>query len=191
MPGGYFLENIRQALSECDWFLVVLSPHSLASDWVKQETDQAMSDPRYYNKVIPVLAEPCDWKSLHEHIGRYQLFDYVQHPREAEARLLRHLGVEPHAFVCGNKLQDGTVINSPGMEAEYQQAVDHDHLLIPVGATGYAAREFLTRVVRDKEDIYRRLGLFEDLLLVGRETESERSIIDAILRMIKRYQETV
>jgi hypothetical protein len=98
MPGGYFAENIRQALSECDWFLVILSRDALESDWVKQETDQAMDDRRYYNRVIPVLAEPCEWKRLHEHIGRYQLFDYVLHPQEAEARLLRHLGVEPHTF---------------------------------------------------------------------------------------------
>ncbi len=69
MPGGYFAENIRQALNECDWFVVVLSPAALASDWVKQETDQAMADPRYHGKVIPTLAEPCEWKTLHEHLG--------------------------------------------------------------------------------------------------------------------------
>jgi len=39
MPSGYFAENIRQALNQCDWFVVVLSPEALASTWVKQETD--------------------------------------------------------------------------------------------------------------------------------------------------------
>jgi hypothetical protein len=98
MPGGYFAENIRQSLRECDWFLLVLSQEALRSQWVKLELDIAMADPRYYNKVLPVLAEPCDWKTFHEHLGRYQLFDFVAHAKEAEARLLRHLGVEPHTF---------------------------------------------------------------------------------------------
>jgi hypothetical protein len=102
MPGGYFAENIRRALDECDWFLLVLTPDALQSEWVKTETDLAMADPRYRNRVIPVLAEAlaetCDWKSFHPHLGRYQLFDYVAQPHEAEARLLGHLGVERHTF---------------------------------------------------------------------------------------------
>jgi hypothetical protein len=98
MPGGYFAENIRQGLNECDWFLLVLSPDALASDWVRKEIELAMVDQRFYNRVIPVLAAPCDWKNLHQHLARYQLFDFVTQPKEAEARLLRHLGVEPHTF---------------------------------------------------------------------------------------------
>lgn len=98
MPGGYFKSNIEDALARCDWFLLVLSPDALASEWVKLEVDLAMADPRYKNKVIPILAEACDWTSIHTDIGRYQLFDFLLHPKEAEARLLRHLGVEPHTF---------------------------------------------------------------------------------------------
>ncbi len=98
MPGGYFVENIRQALSKCDWFVVILSPAALESKWVKMEVDLAMADPRFHNQVIPILAEPCDWMAIHEHLGRYQLFDFVQDPKEAGIRLLRHLGVEPHQY---------------------------------------------------------------------------------------------
>ena len=98
MPGGYFAENIRQALNNCDWFLVVLSEDALVSDWVKQETEQAMSDNRFYGKVLPVLAEPCVWKNLHKNIGRYQLFDYVLNPKKAETELLDRLGVDRHIF---------------------------------------------------------------------------------------------
>lgn len=98
MPGGYFTENIHQALNECDWFIVVLSPAALESEWVKNEVNQAMSDPRFRNHVIPILAESCDWMTLHENLRRYQLFDFINQPKEAEARLLRQLGVEPHIF---------------------------------------------------------------------------------------------
>lgn len=98
MPGGYFKSNIADALAQCDWFLLVLSPEALASEWVKWEVDAALADPRYKNRVLPVLAEDCPWTAFHEHLGRYQLFDFVRQPKEAEARLLRHLGVEPHPF---------------------------------------------------------------------------------------------
>lgn len=57
-----------------------------------------MADNRYKGKVIPVLAEACNWTSLHQYLGRYQLFDYVAQPKEAESRLLQHLGVTPHIF---------------------------------------------------------------------------------------------
>ena len=30
MPSGYFAENIRQALNQCDWIVVVHSPEALA-----------------------------------------------------------------------------------------------------------------------------------------------------------------
>ena len=96
MSGGYFAENIRQALNECDWFVVILSRDALASEWVRRETRLAMEDPRFRGKVIPILAEPCEWEALHEYIARYQLFDYVHHSVEAETRLLRHLGTEAH-----------------------------------------------------------------------------------------------
>jgi hypothetical protein len=98
MPGGYFAENIRQALRECDWFLLVLSPWAMQSEWVKLELDIAMEDPRYHNKVLPVLAEPCEWRTFHKHLGRYQLFDFVDHPEATLPRLLHHLGVNPHLF---------------------------------------------------------------------------------------------
>ncbi len=98
MPGGYFKSNIEQALRDCDWFLLVLSPEALESEWVKLEVDIAMADTRFKNKVIPVLAHACDWASIHQFISRYQLFDYVLHATEAEMRLLRHFGVEPHVY---------------------------------------------------------------------------------------------
>lgn len=94
MPGGYFKSNIEQALLDCDWFLVVLSPEALESEWVKLEVDIAMSDSRFKNRVIPVLAKACDWVSIHQYMCRFQLFDYLLHPKEAELRLLSHLGVE-------------------------------------------------------------------------------------------------
>jgi hypothetical protein len=99
IEAGLWEERITEALrSECDWFLVVLSPASLGSDYVRWETELAMADDRFIRRVLPVLAEPCDWKSLHEKIGRYQLLDNYTDSIEAETRLLNYLGVDRHKF---------------------------------------------------------------------------------------------
>ena len=98
MPGGYFSESIQQALNRCDWFLVVLSPDALKSEWVKKETKLAMDDDHFRGKVLPVLAESCNWSSIHKNIEYYQLFDYVFHPMEAGKKLLDTLGVDLHIF---------------------------------------------------------------------------------------------
>ena len=40
-------DEIGKALTRCDWFVLVLSPHSVKSQWVKRELLYALSDTRY------------------------------------------------------------------------------------------------------------------------------------------------
>jgi hypothetical protein len=167
MPGGYFAENIRQALDKCDWFIVVLSPAALESEWVKTEVNLAMATPRFYNQVIPILAESCDWMTIHEDLGRYQLFDFFRHPKEAETRLLRHLGVEPHqyppivvgdvkipvyVFVGGDgktRFRSGDIVcDGPG------QAADDSRNYVPSAEL----QEFAANYISKREDECRREG---------------------------------
>src|ERR1700733_3114177 len=72
IPAGYWEEQIRAGLEACDWFLVVLSPSGLASSWVRREVELALADPRYKRKIVPILAEPCDWQDVHPFLPRYQ-----------------------------------------------------------------------------------------------------------------------
>ena len=56
-------ESIRRGLESCDWFLVVMSPRSLASRWVKAEVLWAMDErPK---RIVPVLLEDCNWHDFH------------------------------------------------------------------------------------------------------------------------------
>jgi hypothetical protein len=98
MPGGYFAENIRSALKECDWFIVILSSAALLSEWVKMEVTQAMEDPRFKNQVIPIIIEDCAWKTIHQNLSKIQAYDFIKQPKEQETRLLRYLGVTPHTY---------------------------------------------------------------------------------------------
>ncbi len=55
-------DEIGHALNRCDWFLVVLSPRSVKSKWVRREVAYALDKNRYEDKIIPVLYKVCQWK---------------------------------------------------------------------------------------------------------------------------------
>src|SRR2546421_12694596 len=55
--------SIQKGLEQSDWFLVVLSPRSQCSRWVKREVHWAMEERP--NHFIPVLMETCDLKDWH------------------------------------------------------------------------------------------------------------------------------
>lgn len=46
-------DEIGAALRRCDWFLLVLSPNSVASMWVKRELIFALQQNRFENRVVP------------------------------------------------------------------------------------------------------------------------------------------
>jgi hypothetical protein len=81
---------IRQALTECDWFLVALTSNSIASLWVKAEVDWAFEHRE--GRVIPVLLEPCNWRSLHLLLRSVQLVDLVSDESSGQRSLYSMIG---------------------------------------------------------------------------------------------------
>ena len=53
-------DEIGTALKRCDWFLLILSPQSVRSMWVKHELVYALQASRYRGRIIPVLYKQCD-----------------------------------------------------------------------------------------------------------------------------------
>src|SRR5882724_7561792 len=72
----------------------------LLSDWVQLEVKLALEDPRYVKRaqIVPVLARPCDWKTIHPDINRYNLVDFSAGREEALSRLLHFWQVDRHLF---------------------------------------------------------------------------------------------
>src|SRR4051794_39023024 len=62
-PGDRFAASIVRGLESCDWFLVVMSPRSVESEWVLDEVHWAMDNRK--SRVIPVLMEDCDPSHFH------------------------------------------------------------------------------------------------------------------------------
>ena len=79
-------KQIKLGLKACDWFLVVLSPYSVASDWVRCEVDWALEERR--GRVIPVLYRTCDPTDLHLKLRRIQYIDFRWDRETARNKLL-------------------------------------------------------------------------------------------------------
>ncbi len=78
--------QIRSALAQTDWFVVVLSPDAQQSAWVQSETHWALEHLR--GRVVPVMARACDPGELHLRLGTIQYIDFRSNPIQAAARLL-------------------------------------------------------------------------------------------------------
>ena len=57
-------DQIGAALARCDWFVVVLSPSSVQSQWVRRELLHALNNVRYVDRITPLLYRKCDYEQL-------------------------------------------------------------------------------------------------------------------------------
>lgn len=66
LGAGNFQDNINQALTNCEWFLLVLTQNALTSDWVKMEVSAAigMKNRARIRDLIFVKAAYIDYNSL-------------------------------------------------------------------------------------------------------------------------------
>jgi hypothetical protein len=69
-------DEIGAALDRCDWFLVILSPQSVASRWVKHELIYALQKSHFRKRIIPVLYRTCDTDKLSWTLSAFQWIDF-------------------------------------------------------------------------------------------------------------------
>ena len=106
-------KQIRTALAQTDWFIVVLSPDAQQSEWVQSEVHWALDHLRGH--VVPVMARSCDPYDLHIRLGTIQFVDFRADPAGAGARLL--------ALITGTGpvVEPKTCISALATEAEEQR----------------------------------------------------------------------
>lgn len=68
-------DEIGRALKRCDFFIVLLSNHSIVSEWVKRELSYALNHAQYTEKILPVILEDCEYESLSWTLGSFQMVD--------------------------------------------------------------------------------------------------------------------
>jgi len=86
-------DEIGIALGRCDWFMIVLSPRSVESMWVKRELLFALQQKRFENRIAPVLYEACDFERLSWVLPSFQTISFQDSFDEGCRHLLRLWGL--------------------------------------------------------------------------------------------------
>lgn len=79
-------------------------------------------------------------------------------------------------FIFGNKDVNGEIVNAEGCREEFELAVQNDLIVIPVGATGYMAKELLDFVKSNPKQFQYLQNHFDDL--------QNQSDIDELINLI-------
>ncbi|MBP0622873.1 SIR2 family protein [Cupriavidus consociatus] len=89
-------------------------------------------------------------------------------------------------FMFGNKLQDGKIVPAGGVRREFEIAIEHGLVPIPVGATGYMARELWVEVMKDPKKYYSGIEwiipLVEEL---GKESADPSELLKTVVKIFK------
>jgi hypothetical protein len=84
--------QIHHGLMTCDWFLVVLTPRAIDSEWVRHEVHWAVM--RRKNKIVPVMLEACEPEDMHLGLVQLQYVDFRGGGGRALERLLAVWGLD-------------------------------------------------------------------------------------------------
>lgn len=86
-------DEIGAALKRCDWFVLVLSPNSVKSIWVKREVLFALNDNHYADRIVPVLYQTCDSDQLSWTLSLLQMVNFTDDFDDGYRALLRVWGI--------------------------------------------------------------------------------------------------
>ena len=85
-------DEIGKALRRCDFFIVLLSHQSIASEWVKRELAYALNHGQYTENILPVLLENCDFEYLSWTLGSFEMVDLTGDYAEGFRHMLNTWG---------------------------------------------------------------------------------------------------
>jgi hypothetical protein len=92
-------------------------------------------------------------------------------------------------FVFGNKLVNGELVNSNGMEEEFQICLKNNVIPIPIGATGSVSQVFWTEVTSKLESYYpSNIDLHNAIKELGKENPTKNEIINNTIKAINILQ---
>ena len=86
-------DEIGHALRRCDWFVIILSPDSVNSFWVKHEFTFAIRQKRLDSRIVPVVFRLCDYEAFSWTLSSYQFVDFTEDFEKGCRALLRIWGI--------------------------------------------------------------------------------------------------
>ena len=86
-------------------------------------------------------------------------------------------------FICGEKEDDGSIVNSPGCMEEYRISKEQGNLIIPLSTTGGASM-----AIWDEEE--KRGSIGEELIKLKTEVNPQK-IVEIVIKAIEKYIELI
>jgi hypothetical protein len=86
-------DEIGKALKKCNWFVLVLTPNSVKSQWVKHELMYALNNKRYKKRIVPLLLKPCKFANLSWTLADFQHIDFTKKRGDGYRALLKTWGI--------------------------------------------------------------------------------------------------
>lgn len=79
-------DEIHNGLKSSDFFVLIISPNALESQWVKAELSFAFE--KIPDRIIPVILDECDQSELHIRLPLLQHVDYRENREQAHQKLI-------------------------------------------------------------------------------------------------------
>jgi hypothetical protein len=103
--------------------------------------------------------------------------------RQYRERMIANAGI--CIVLGGNKLDGENVVLSPGIRQEVEIAQTGGKFVVPIGATGYVAKELWDECMRDPTRFVGTAKVQSQLAVIGDANQSVASIIDATIYILK------
>jgi hypothetical protein len=90
-------------------------------------------------------------------------------------------------FLFGNKLIDDTVINSDGLEKEFEICIENNVIPVPVGATGHMSKKLWDKVMSKPKEFYGNDSDIPELIKdLNDHSKLNKELIEIILKIIEK-----
>ena len=86
----------------------------------------------------------------------------------------------------GNKLQGDRLVSASGVWREFENAKQNNLLLIPVGATGYVAKELWQEIIDNFESYYPNHAELKSLFTALGDESDDARLIDTVIESLTR-----
>ena len=84
LPGDNWAGKVAEALDESQAMVVLLTPHALASEWVRREIEYALGKENYTKRVVPVVVGQLSEESFPWILRRLKMIRLAEPAREDE-----------------------------------------------------------------------------------------------------------
>jgi len=133
-PGEQWASAIERGLDESKIFLVLLTPNSVKSRWVKKETLHALENEDVFT-ITPVLAKSCDVNQLSRFLNQIQHINLERNYAQGLDTLCIRLGVQSAAMLAKARAEEAQRLLDGAKREREKLAAEQDKLRLEAEET--------------------------------------------------------